>query len=219
MGSEIWCILLLQFLFLISSQERFISGGRIVNKDACFTEQGRLHIIDRVLMPSNQTIAAILRESTNFTNFTSALDSVGLLEFLDNSDTSRTVFVVPDEAFMREIPRDLLNCLSIYMRRPLNDLLLFHVLKGAEYSSSIAFQRWLYTLRLEYLQVHASQDGSLALGFDIVPVIATDIPARNGVLHVVESILFPPVFNYGMCQRFVPTEPPPTGSGMSMLIP
>lgn len=215
---------MVSLIILTLSQLRFISGAQIINENACF-EQESLHIIDRVFMPSNQTIAAILRQSTNFTSFTRALDSVStlgssmsLLDFLDDPDKSRTVFVVPDEAFMRVIPPDLLNCLSIYMRRPLNDLLLFHIIKGTEYSSSLVYQKWLYTLRSEYLLVHASRDGSLALGSDIVRVITTDIPARNGVIHVVESILFPSVFDYGMCQQFVPTEPP-TGSGVGMLIP
>ena len=200
--------------FVNSSQERFINGAQVITKDACVTKNGILHIINRVLMPSNQTIAQVLRNSPPFSNFTRALDYVGLLEFLDSPNTARTLFVVDNEAFEREIPPELFNCLSVYMRRPLNDLLLFHIVKGTEYNTSIALQRWLYTLQLQFIQVHSFRDGSISLGSDVVPIIATNIPARNGVIHVVDRILFPPTFDFGMCQRFVPTEPPGSGEMM-----
>ena len=193
----------------LALQIPFINGAEVVIEDACKTENGSLQIINMVLMPSNITIADILRLDPDFSMFVDALDSVNLLQFLENPSVSRTVFAVPDTAFNRVFPPDLRTCLSMYMRRPYNDIWLYHIAPEAHYNSSLALQNFFYTLLLQFLRVDVAENGTIFLGPDRVP-ITSYIPARNGVIHVIEGVLIPPDFNYGMCEQFVPTTEPPT---------
>lgn len=179
-------------------------------EDACKTENGSLQIINMVLMPSNITIAEILRLDPDFSMFVDALDSVNLLQFLENPSVSRTVFAVPDSAFNGVFPSDLRTCLSMYMRRPYNDIWLYHIAPEAHYNSSLALHNFFYTLLLQFIRVDVADNGTIFLGPDRVRIIPPSIPARNGVIHVVENVLIPPDFNYGMCEQFVPTTQPPT---------
>jgi len=181
-----------------------------VNKNACNTVNGTLHIIDRVLMPSNQTIAQILLADPRFTTMALLLDTLSLLTFLNNPNISRTLFVPTDDIFTQQFPPELINCLQVYMRRPLNDILLFHIATGAEYNTSLALRPWQYTLLLRYLRVHSFANGSIFLGTNLTEIVEPNIPAQNGVIHVINGVLRPPNFDFGMCQRFVPTPPPPT---------
>lgn len=87
--------------------------------DICVSEGVTLHVIDRVLNPSTQTIANILENQSNFTRFLRALSIAQVLDFLDKEDgVSRTLFVPTDDVFDAQIPDDLFNCL-MYMRYPL----------------------------------------------------------------------------------------------------
>ena len=191
-------------------QERFINGAEIVVKEACRTRGGTLHIIDRVLIPSNVTIAEILRNQSRFSNFTDLLDIVNLLEALENPSISRTVFAFTDDVLQAAFPPDLLSCLTTYMRRPLQNLLLFHMSGQVDYNSTIFRQLSLSTLLLKDIRVNTFPNGSVFLTDEMIEVIETDIEARTGVIHVIDGILLPPEFDFGKCQAFVPTTPPPT---------
>lgn len=192
-----------------ASQIPFINGAEVVVEDACKTENGSLQIINMVLMPSNITIAEILRVDPDFSMFVEALDSVNLLQFLENPSVSRTVFAVNNSAFNEVFPSDLRTCLSMYMRRPYNDIWLYHIAAEAHYNSSLALQNFFYTLLLQFIRVDVADNGTIYLGPDNVPILS-HIPARNGVIHVVDGVLIPPNFSYGMCEQFVPTTQPPT---------
>ena len=161
-------------------------------------------------MPGTQTIAQILRNDPRFSNLTTILDAVGVLPFLNNSDVSRTLFAPTDDVFGRQFPPELINCLIVYMRRPLNDIALFHIAEGVEYNTSLALRQWQYTLLLRYLRVHAFANGSIFLGTNLTEIVVPNIPAQNGVIHIIDGVLLPPNFSFGMCQQFVPTPPPTT---------
>ena len=179
-------------------------------EDACKTVNGSLQIIDQVLMPAEVTIAEILRLLPDqFSMFTAALKSVNLLEFLDNPDVSRTLFAVPNDAFANAFPPDLLTCLMTYMRRPLNDLLLFHIADEAHYNTSLGLKDFLYTLLQKFIRVELdSSSNTILLGMCQVPIIEQNLRGGNGVIHTVDKVLFPQDFNFGMCTQFVPSPSP-----------
>lgn len=180
-----------------------------MNPDACAAEGVMLHVVDRVLLPGMETIATILER--NFTRFTEALMFTRVFDFLDKEDISRTVFVPTDEAFAAQIPEELLACL-MYRRLPLSDLVLYHIADGAEYSSSLSLREFTYTLlQYQVIRLQTSSDGVITFSNNPPSnIIVADIPASNGVIHVVDSVLIPANMDFEMCSDFVPTTPPAT---------
>ena len=104
-------------------------------------------------------------------------------------------------------------------------LLLFHLARGVEYEASLSLQRyWVITFSGQFVLIQMI-NGTIFLGEDRVELIQSDIRARNGVVHVINEVLAPPVFDFGVCEPFAPTEPPPvtiipfSGSGEPPLMP
>ena len=189
----------------------FIGGARVVNADACRTDGGEtLQVIDRVLIPANETIASILSANSSFSLFVEALNFARVFDFLDKDDVSRTVFAPTDDAFNEQIPPDLFVCL-MYNRLPLNDLVLFHIARGAEYTPSLSLRQFTYTLQLQPIHLLTDSEGTITfLTQPRSTIVTPNIPASNGVIHVVDNVLIPPNMDYGECINLVPTTPPPT---------
>ena len=182
-----------------------------MNQDACVTVNGTLHIIDRVLMPGNSTIADILSSIDRYSRFRDALETAGTLDFLMRMDISRTVFVPPNDIFDAAIPDALFNCLTAYMRIPLQDLVLYHIAGKADYNTTLALQGFIYTLQLSPLIISTDSAGVISLNRDMsVQITMPNIPALNGVIHEINGVLMPTGFDFGKCQEFAPTTPPPT---------
>ena len=180
-------------------------------EDACNTVNATLHIIDRVLLPSEATIADYLQNNRiRFSMFTDALDTIGILPFLGNPNVSRTLFVVENDAFNEALPSALLACIGNYMRAPFNNLLQFHIGQGAYYSSALEISDFFYTNLGKFLRVKVDEEtGQIVLGPCEVPIIEADIvSASNGVIHVIEKFLFPENFDFRMCSNFVPDPSP-----------
>ncbi len=194
-----------------------------MNANACVTPSSTvtLHVIDRVLMPGNGTIASILENNNDFSLFTEALKFARVFDFLGKEDgVSRTVFVPTDEAFSEQIPPDLFTCL-MYNRLPLHDIVLYHISEGADFTPSLALRQFAYTLQLQVVYL-MDNNGSGNITFRTDPptsIIRPDIPASNGVIHVIDGLLIPPGFNYGSCTEFVPTTPPPATTPPTTMMP
>ena len=189
----------------------FISGARVVNEDSCNTINATLHIIDKVLRPTDSTIAEVLEgDPVRFSLFTAALDTVGILPFLNNPNVSRTVFAIENDVFGETFPTALLNCIGNYMRRPFNKILQFHVGQGAYYSSALALSDFFYTILDKFLRVKVDPEtGDILLGPCESAIIDQDIvSASNGVVHVIERVLFPENFDFLMCSPLVPDPSP-----------
>ena len=174
-------------------------------------QSGQLQIIDSVMMPANATIADIISTDPRFSTLSEALDNLGILQFL-NQSYPRTLFAPTDDALTAQLGLRLINCLTLYARRPLDNLILFNLAEGVEYTSSLSRRSYLYTLLLSYMNVYAFSNGTILLGDNKVQIIQPDIPASNGVIHVVNGWVIPPSFNFGKCQELVPTMPPPTSA-------
>ena len=155
-----------------------------------------------------QTIAGILRESSGFSSFIEALRFTRVLDFLDKEDVSRTLYLPTNEAFSSQIPQDLFECL-MYMRLPLSDLVLHHLVRGAEYTSSLSLREFTHTL-LPQQAIRLTTNDSGVITFRTDPpstIITPNISASNGVIHIVDAVLIPPNMDFGMCDDFVPTTP------------
>lgn len=100
-----------------------------------------------------------------------------------------TVFAPTDDAFAK-LPADMLNSLLADPSGALTQVLLYHVAPGTLGSSDVLDMTAIPTLQGGNLEV------SLRDGLPYVndsQIIITDIQAKNGVIHVIDTVLVPDV--------------------------
>ena len=193
-----------------------INDSMVTTADIMATN-GVIHVIDAVLIPSSfelspeseadmpETVVDIALSSDDFSMLVSLLQKADLVTALQG-DGPFTVFAPTNEAF-----DDLLEALDItaadLMNQPdLAKVLLYHVISGKIMSTDLADGLEADTLNETSLTFDLS-DGAKVNDSNI---IAADIEAGNGVVHVIDAVLIPENFNYQATEEN--TEIPKTGS-------
>jgi len=131
------------------------------------------------------SLVEVAEDAGTFTTLLTALDVAGLTATLEG-DGPFTVFAPSDEAFAR-IPADAISAL---LDNPelLASVLTYHVVPGRVLASDVVGLTSATTVNGKALAI--SVDGG-AVKVDGANVVATDIEARNGVIHVIDDVLFP----------------------------
>ena len=100
-----------------------------------------------------------------------------------------TVFAPTDDAFAA-LPAELINALLADPSGALTQILLYHVVPGSFGSADVLASSSLETLQGSDLTV-SLRDGKPYVNDS--QIIITDIQAKNGIIHVIDSVLVPPV--------------------------
>jgi uncharacterized surface protein with fasciclin (FAS1) repeats len=132
-----------------------------------------------------KNIVEVAQESGNFKTLLQAATAAGLADTLATTD-NLTVFAPTDEAFAK-IPAETLDAL-LKDTPALRDVLTYHVV-GAKVPASVAVTLTEATM-LNGKKVTVRFDGQ-DLFINNAKVIAKDIPAKNGVIHVIDTVLLP----------------------------
>jgi uncharacterized surface protein with fasciclin (FAS1) repeats len=111
-----------------------------------------------------------------------AADLVGVLQ----SEGPFTVFAPTDEAFA-QIPEAQLQAL-LADKEALTQVLLYHVVPGRVLASDVVKLSSAETAAGIEVSIHA-MGGSVMV--DDANVVATDIEASNGVIHVIDRVILP----------------------------
>ena len=134
-----------------------------------------------------ETLLELAAGNDNFTTLVAAVEAAGLSEALAG-EGPLTVFAPTNAAFAALGDRTLQELLSDRGRPQLRQILLHHVVPGAVTADEIARVDGLETLAETKLDVN------LVLGRVTVGgagVEAADLPASNGVVHVIDRVLLP----------------------------
>ncbi len=123
----------------------------------------------------------------NFKTLATALTEAGLIETL-KGDGPFTVFAPTDEAFAK-IPKATLENL-LKNKEQLTKVLLYHVVAGRVMSSDVVKISSAKTV--EGSSVKISVNGKTVM-VDKATVTAVDIEASNGVIHVIDAVIMPPM--------------------------
>ncbi len=125
----------------------------------------------------------------SFKTLVTAVQKAGLEGALRNSK-GITVFAPTDEAFAK-IPADKLSAI-LADNQLLNAILKYHVLPAVVTSADLkaAESPQGPTLQGERLKFNLV-NGKLVIN-DTVMIVATDIKASNGIIHVIDAVLIPP---------------------------
>ena len=121
----------------------------------------------------------------SFTTLAKALEAAGLVETL-KGEGPFTVFAPTDEAFAK-LPAGTLDAL-LKDKKKLTAILTYHVVPGEVTSEQVAALTSAKTVNGKELSI-ATADGKVTVGN--ATVTQADVPATNGVIHVIDSVLLP----------------------------
>ncbi len=134
-----------------------------------------------------QTIAQIVADSDDHNTLEAALDAANLTSVLDGTD-EYTLFAPTDAAF-DALPANFVNMLLTDPDGVLSDILLYHVVGGTALSTDLSDGQMVETA-FDMQTVMVSIDGSMVM-INMSTVTGADIPADNGVVHVIDAVLVP----------------------------
>ena len=133
-------------------------------------------------------LAMTAAATTIHTSLVAALGAAGLVETL-SGDTNYTVFAPSDDAFAAA-GIDLASFDTEEEIATLSDILLYHVVAGETLSSDLADgTTTVVAANGDELDIVVSADGVTVGGANVT---LADVPASNGVIHVIDAVLLPP---------------------------
>jgi transforming growth factor-beta-induced protein len=161
---------------------------------------GVIHVIDAVILPGDDaaepeadanmgemaTIADIAAGDDNFSTLVAALSAAGLVDTLQGEGPF-TVFAPTNDAFAA-LPEGALDAL-LADPAALTDVLLYHVVAGKAMAADVVGLPYVDTVLGQPVLIKVDGENVKANNASIV---ATDIEASNGVIHVIDTVLLPP---------------------------
>lgn len=172
----------------ISNGKVMVENATIITKDV-EASNGIIHIIDKViLMPKPMVkandIVAIASESAK--TLAAAVTAAGLVETLQGMGPF-TVFAPTDAAFAA-IQKDVDNLLKPENKAKLAKILTYHVVSGKAVAADLNDGQMITTVEGSKLKVSIKNGKVMINGAN---VISADIPASNGVIHLIDKVVMP----------------------------
>ena len=134
---------------------------------------------------STGTIVDVAAGNPDFATLVTAVKAAGLAETLAGPGPF-TVFAPTNEAFAK-VPKDVLDKL-LANKEALTKVLTYHVLAGEVKAADV--------MPGEVTSVEGSTatiaDAGGQLKINDATIVATDVMASNGVIHVIDSVILPP---------------------------
>ncbi len=138
-------------------------------------------------LSSEKTIVSNAAEAENLSTLVAAVEAAGLVDAL-NGDGPLTVFAPTDEAFAKLPEGTVENLLKPENKDQLVAILTYHVVPGKVMSSDLAGKE-LSAKTLEGSEVAINATSGVKV--DEATVVAADIEASNGVIHVIDTVIIP----------------------------
>lgn len=135
---------------------------------------------------ASKTIADNIISDSDHTILAKALDSTELMETLKKPGPF-TVFIPTNQAF-EKLPEGVLESLMTTRKNDFVNILSYHIVAGDIRTHDFKDGQKLRTLAGQELIVSLRND---KLRINGTNVVETDIEAGNGVIHVIDGILFP----------------------------
>jgi len=142
--------------------------------------------------PSDDTIAEIAVTSGDFTTLVAALSCTNLVGAVADPDAELTVFAPTDAAF-EMAGLNATNICATFDTETLTTILLYHVTGERRPSPSVVNGRNKAINMLAGGAIYPVGSGSLTINANgsSVNIVAADIMASNGIIHVIDFVLLP----------------------------
>jgi len=169
-----------------SGGDVFVDDSRVITADVQ-AENGIIHVIDQVLLPG--VVLDLLQTAERVGGFSTLLAAVDAasLEGVLRGEGPFTIFAPTDDAF-DNLPDGVLASL-LADPEALAEILTYHVVAGSLSSGDVVAQSEIGTVN--GASVAVSVEGEVVRINDAT-VLAVDVQATNGVIHVIDSVLLPP---------------------------
>ena len=170
-----------------------VAGGKVQVDQATVVatdihcSNGIIHVIDQVILPSTLNIPATADKAGKFKTLLAAAKAAGLVEAL-SGETPLTVFAPTDEAFSKLPAGTVENLLKPENKDQLAAVLKYHVVAGRVFSTDLLDGKAVKTLQGGSLIATLKNGKAMILNAQL---IATDIDASNGVIHIIDQVLLP----------------------------
>jgi uncharacterized surface protein with fasciclin (FAS1) repeats len=123
-----------------------------------------------------------------FKTLASAIQAAGLVDTL-KGDGPFTVFAPTDEAFAKLPDGTLENLLKPENKDQLVAILTYHVVPGKVEAADVVKMDEAKTVNGKMVDITVEGDTAMV---NNAKVTKTDIPASNGVIHVIDTVILPP---------------------------
>ena len=161
---------------------------RVVRSDSNYSEYiNKFTIANGAAQPAAaKDIVATAVGAGQFNTLVAAVKAAGLVEALQGKGPF-TVFAPTDEAFAK-LPAGTVEGL-LKDPKALSNILLYHVVPGAVKAAAVKDGLTAKTLQGSPVTFKVMDGKAMIDGANIV---ATDVMASNGVIHVIDSVILPP---------------------------
>jgi uncharacterized surface protein with fasciclin (FAS1) repeats len=164
-----------------------VDGANVVATDIACTN-GVIHVIDSVILPASDNIPAVATKAGKFSTLLAAAKAAGLVDAL-SGDKALTVFAPTDEAFGKLPKGTVESLLKPENKDKLKAILLYHVVEGRVYSEDALKAKSAATLQGGKVEITVKDGAAYVNG---AKILATDVDAGNGVIHIIDSVILPP---------------------------
>ena len=165
-----------------------VDGAAVTATDiAC--SNGVIHVIDAVILPVDGTVVDVAAKNGSFNTLVAAIKAAGLVETL--SGKGPFTILAPTDAAFAKLPAGTLEMLlKPENKKQLVEILTFHVVPGvAAYSDAVVKMTEVPTVLGSPVAVKVVGGKVMLNG---ATVVAVDVEATNGVIHVIDTVLMPP---------------------------
>ena len=165
-----------------------VDGAAVTDTDiAC--SNGVIHVIDAVILPVDGTVVDVAVKNGSFNTLVAAIKAAGLVETL--SGKGPFTILAPTDAAFAKLPAGTLEMLlKPENKKQLVEILTFHVVPGvAAYSDAVVKMTEVPTVLGSPVAVKVVGGKVMLNG---ATVVAVDVEATNGVIHVIDTVLMPP---------------------------
>jgi uncharacterized surface protein with fasciclin (FAS1) repeats len=165
--------------------------GAMITKTDIRCSNGVIHVLDAVILPSQDDIVATAVKAGSFQTLVKALGAAELVDALQGEGPF-TVFAPSDAAFAALPAGTLTKLLDPANKALLVQLLTYHVAPGRVYADQALAAGSVPTLEGSSVMVGTSPMGGVLI--DDALVVRADNQRSNGVIHVIDAVLIPPGF-------------------------
>ena len=141
---------------------------------------------------AKMNVVQVAQSNPDFSVLVEAIQAAGLTGALANPNAHYTVFAPTNEAFMQALKETGMTKAQLFANKPLlTKILGYHVISGdmAMYKKDVKPGN-VMTLSKDTLMV--TNQGKLMDEMGrTTNIVKTDIPANNGVIHVIDRVLMP----------------------------
>ena len=172
------------YLITIPSTGAFVNNAMITVTDLEGTN-GLVHVIDAILVPN--TTASVIANSPDFSILANSLFASGLINNLNDLESTNTLFA-PSNAAFANLPEDILQTLVDDPEGKLTNALLYHVTGGRTFADELSNGQVLTTLLGEAAEITVTSDGVF---INNAQIFITDFFTGNGIIHAIDAVLLP----------------------------